>query len=152
VQAEIPTETLTLVGDGSQHEALVKLAKETGLKNVTFTGRVDNKEIYHYLDKADVILSTPIVDNMPVSLLEAMNAGLLVISSNVGGVPYMITNGRTGLLFDSNNDKELAEKMLWAINNQDNSKTIIQQAHQAVGEYRWDNVKEKLYTAYGIPS
>ncbi len=64
----------------------------------------------------------------------------------------MITNGRTGLLFDSNNDKELAEKMLWAINNQDNSKTIIQQAHQAVGEYRWDNVKEKLYTAYGIPS
>ncbi len=152
VQAEIPTATLTLVGDGSQHEALVKLAKETGLKNVTFTGRVDNKEIYHYLDKADVILSTPIVDNMPVSLLEAMNAGLLVISSNVGGVPYMITNGRTGLLFDSNNDKELAEKMLWAINNQDNSKTIIQQAHQAVGEYRWDNVKEKLYTAYGIPS
>lgn len=152
VQAEIPTATLTLVGDGSQHEALVKLAKETGLKNVTFTGRVDNKEIYHYLDKADIILSTPIVDNMPVSLLEAMNAGLLVISSNVGGVPYMITNGRTGLLFDSNNDKELAEKMLWAINNQDNSKTIIQQAHQAVGEYRWDNVKEKLYTAYGIPS
>ena len=152
VQATMPEATLTLVGDGEQHSELMSMAEEMALRNVTFTGRVNNSEIYKYLDKADVMLSSPKVDNMPVSLLEAMNSGLLVISSNVGGVPYMIDNGETGLLFDSDNDEELAKKMLWAISNQADAKTIIQQAHKAVGEYRWENVKEKLYTAYGIPS
>lgn len=148
----LPESTLTLVGDGSQHERLIQMAKEMGLKNVTFTGRVDNSEIYHYLAGADIMLSAPLVDNMPVSLLEAMNAGLLVISSHVGGVPYMIKNSNNGLLFESNNDTELAEKMIWAIQNQTIAKTIIMQARRTVDNYRWENIKDHLYTTYGIHS
>ena len=153
VQAELPEATLTLVGNGSEHEA-----QEMGLKNVSFTGRVDNKEIYRCLDKADVMLSAPKIDNMPVSLLEAMNAGLLVISSDVGGVPYMVKDYDldndnddgygTGLLFESDNDVELAEKMLWAVGNKTMTKTITMAAHKAVQQYRWGNIKDKLYTAY----
>lgn len=152
VQTHLPEATLTLVGDGSEHENLINQAKELNLKNVTFTGRVDNQEIYHYLDYADIFLSTPTVDNMPVSVLEAMNAGLLVISSSVGGVPYMIKNGNNGLLFDNNNHDELAQKMLWAIENSAIAMTIIQQAHRSVNQYRWENIKEKLYITYGISS
>ena len=104
ILTEIPEASLTLVGDGDLHEALIEMSEKMCLNNVTFTGRVDNNEIYHYLDRADIILSAPTVDNMPVSILEAMNAGLLVISSRVGGVPYMIKNGSNGLLFDSNDN------------------------------------------------
>lgn len=147
---ELPESTLTLVGEGSQHAVLIQMVKDMGLQNVTFTGKVDNQDIYHHLDQADILLSSPTVDNMPVSLLEAMNAGLLVISSNVGGVPYMIKNGNNGLLFDNNNHDELAQKMLWAIENQAIAMTFIQQAHQAVSSYRWENIKDKLYTTYGI--
>ncbi len=150
VQTELPESTLTLVGEGSQHAVLIQMVKDMGLQNVTFTGKVGNQAIYHHLDQADIFLSSPTVDNMPVSLLEAMNAGLLVISSNVGGVPYMIKNGNNGLLFDNNNHDELAQKMLWAIENQAIAMTIIQQAHQAVSSYRWENIKDKLYTTYGI--
>ena len=149
---EIPEASLTLVGDGSQHATLIQMAEDMGLRNVTFTGRVDNKEIYRYLDKADVMLSSPKVDNMPVSILEAMNASLLVISSRVGGVPYMIKDRVSGLLFESDNADELAENMLWAVRNQSIAKTIIQHAHKEVKRYQWGSVKEKLYTAYGIPS
>ena len=149
---ELPEATLTLVGTGSQHEQLVNMTKKMGIKNVTFTGRVDNKEIYRCLDRADIFLSAPTVDNMPVSVLEAMNAGLLVVSSRVGGVPYMVEDNNTGLLFESNNDAELAEKMIWAVRNQTITKTIIQQAHKAVQQYRWENVKDKLYTIYGLPA
>lgn len=144
--------TLTLVGDGSEHENLIQMAKDMGLKNVTFTGRVDNSEIYQYLNQSDIFLSAPTVDNMPVSVLEAMNAGLLVISSRVGGVPYMIKNGNNGLLFDSDDSDKLAELMLWAIENQALSKTIILQGHKAVNSYRWEHVKDKLYHTYGILS
>ena len=147
---ELPEAKLTLVGDGSQHRALMEMAKAMGLTNVTFTGRVDNREIYHYLNQADIFLSSPKVDNMPVSVLEAMNAGLLVISSRVGGVPYMVKNGSNGLLFDSDDSTKLAELMLWTIKNQAIAKTIIQKAHQEVIKYRWESVKAQLYTAYGI--
>ena len=123
-----------------------------GLTNVTFTGRVDNTEIYAYLDQSDIFLSSPTVDNMPVSVLEAMNAGLLVISSRVGGVPYMIRNGVNGLLFDSNDSNKLAELMLWSVENQAIAKAIIQQAHQSVRNYRWGSIKDKLYDAYGFSS
>ena len=98
------------------------------------------------------MLSSPTVDNMPVSLLEAMNAGLLVISSNVGGVPYMVKNNNTGLLFESDNSDELATKMLWAIENQSIAITITMQAHKDVARYRWENIKDQLYTVYGIRS
>lgn len=149
---ELPEATLILVGDGSQHEELVNMTKEMGLTNVTFTGRVDNTEIYAYLDQSDIFLSSPTIDNMPVSVLEAMNAGLLVISSRVGGVPYMIRNGVNGLLFDSNDSNKLAELMLWSVENQAISKAIIQQAHQSVRNYRWVSIKDKLYDAYGFSS
>ena len=152
VLTELPESTLTLVGDGTQHNELVEMAKEMGLTNVTFTGKVGNSDIYSYLHRADIFLSAPIVDNMPVSILEAMNAGLLVISSHVGGVPYMIKNGATGLLFDCDNHDELAQKMFWAIRNQTIARAIIQQAHRTIANYCWENVKNKLYQAYGIPS
>lgn len=150
VLTEFPESTLTLVGDGSQHEALMTMVQEMGLKNVRFTGRVDNSEIYHYLDQADVFLSAPAVDNMPVSILEAMNAGLLVISSNVGGVPYMVEDGKTGYLFPNNDSDTLAELMIKAVRQPSESIAIIHNAHQAVNAYRWDSIRQQLYTAYGI--
>lgn len=152
VQERLPEATLALVGHGSQHEALTQEVNGMGLRNVTFTGRVDNSEIYRQLDRADIMLSAPKVDNMPVSLLEAMNAGLLVISSRVGGVPYMIEDGKTGLLFDSDNADQLAERMLWATEHPAECLAIVRQAQQEVDHYQWINIKEKLYIAYGIPS
>lgn len=152
VQSIRPEATLTLVGGGSEHENLVRMAEELGLQNVTFTGRVANEDIYTYLDRADIMLSAPTVDNMPVSVLEAMNAGLLVISSKVGGVPYMVKNNNTGLLFDSDDSDALAGKMLWAVDNQTVARAIALQGHKAVSRYRWENIKEQLYETYGIHS
>lgn len=150
VQKVNPDATLTLVGDGSQHQRLMRQVETMGLQHVRFTGRVDNKEIYHYLDQADVILSAPTADNMPVSLLEAMSAGLLVIASRVGGVPYLIDENETGLLFSSNSDEELAERMLWAVSNENNNKVkeILIQANHKVCDYRWENVKVKILMVY----
>lgn len=150
VQTVISESTLTLVGSGTEHDKLIHQSQEMGLKNVTFTGRVDNSEIYRYLDQAEIMLSAPTVDNMPVSILEAMNAGLLIISSRVGGVPYMVQNGGNGLLFESNDSEQLAELMLWAIENQSLSKEMMTKAHKEVGRYRWESVKKQLYTSYGI--
>ena len=148
VQQHIPDASLTFVGDGTQHQKLIKMVKDMQLANVVVIGRVNNCEIYKYLDKADIFLSAPFVDNMPVSVLEAMNAGLLVISSNVGGVPYMVENGTNGLLFNPDDEKQFADLMLWAVSHQEESIQIIRNAHQEVSKYGWKDINVKIKQVY----
>ena len=178
-----PKATLDILGRGSQREELEIYVQEHRLSGVNFVGQVPNQQIYDYLAKADIMLSAPKIDNMPVSLLEAMNAGLLVISSRVGGVPYMINeairlegykairqekNGKaddtlpnrpiaqspdslkrpTGLLFESDNADDLAEKMQWALEHPEEVKQIIAQAQIDVLKYAWENVKPQLMKIY----
>lgn len=148
VKKQIPEATLTIVGDGPSRAKLEKKVADMGLLDVSFIGRVDNSEIYHYLDQADIMVSSPVIDNMPVSVLEGMNAGLLVISSNVGGIPYMIDDGVNGLLFESDNHEMLAEKMIEAAENSEQSKEMIWNARKRVNDYSWENIKDRLFEIY----
>lgn len=159
VQKEIPEASLDILGQGDQRSMLEEYVREHGLQHVQFVGQVPNTEIYDYLNKNDILLSAPRIDNMPVSLLEAMNAGLVVISSRVGGVPYMIREGYrgedtgywilgTGLLFESDNDEELAEKMLWAVRHPEECIAMTKAAHEGVKKYSWENVKSLLENIY----
>ena len=149
VKKQIPEATLTIVGDGPSREKLENKVADMELRDVSFIGRVDNSEIYHYLNQADIMVSSPVIDNMPVSVLEGMNAGLLVISSNVGGIPYMIDDGVNGLLFNAKNPESLAEKMILAVKNQDRTLSMIRMANQSLGKYTWESVKQKLLPLYG---
>ena len=148
VQKRIPDSTLTLVGDGSQHNTLKILAQEMGVNNICFTGRVANCDIYKQLDKADIMLSSPTVDNMPVSLLEAMNAGLLVISSNVGGVPFILKDRINGYLFESNDDKGLSTIMINAVMNWEQSKHIMATAYNDSLKYCWNSIRDSMIAIY----
>lgn len=150
VQSQLPEASLVLVGDGSQHGELVEMVKNMNLKNVVFTGRIDNNKIYDYLANADIFLSTPRIDNMPVSVLEAMNAGLLVISSRVGGIPYIIHEGETGLLFNENDDKALAVLMQWALSHQHDCIQIIHNAKHDVSKYNWEETGNKIKMLYAV--
>lgn len=170
-----PDATLDILGKGSLREELEQYVAKNHLLGVRFLGQVSNKQIYEYLANASIMLSAAKADNMPVSLLEAMNAGLLVISSRVGGMPYMIEeldramgNGQwaidketnrqspianrpkrpTGLLFESDNSDELAKKMLWALEHPVEVKTIITNAQAEVQKYSWNNVKQQLMKVY----
>lgn len=143
-----PNASLDILGQGSMRAELEHYVEQNHLTGVRFLGQVPNQAIYDYFEKATIILSAPKADNMPVSLMEAMNAGLLVISSRVGGVPYMIADGHTGLLFANDDSKQLAEKMLWALAHPKEVQTMIHNAQMDVQQYTWKNVREKLIKIY----
>ena len=145
-----PDATLDILGRGSQREELEAYVEEHQLTGVTFVGQVPNQQIYDYLANADVMLSAAKADNMPVSLLEAMNAGLLIIATKVGGVPYMVEDGKTGLLFESNNCNDLADQMMWVLEHSQEVNTIIHNAQTDVQKYSWDNVKQQLMKIYQL--
>jgi glycosyltransferase involved in cell wall biosynthesis len=64
------------------------------------------------LDSGDVYLNSPRIDNMPTSIIEAWAAGLPVISTSAGGIPYLVRDGETGLLVDPGDDRAMATAAL----------------------------------------
>lgn len=148
VKQQYPQCSLTILGQGPQREELEQMVQDLHILDVDFVGQVPNTEIMRYLSESDIMLSAPHVDNMPVSVLEAMNAGVLVISSRVGGVPYMIEEGKTGLFFTDDNADELAEKMIWAIEHPEERAAMVVRAQKDVQKYTWKNIRSQLLQLY----
>lgn len=99
---EFPGIHLTMIGhdrgDGSLQD-LQRLSKELQLEDqITLTGAVSKAEISDCLSKGDIFLNTSIIDNTPVTVLEAMACGLCIISTNVGGIPHLLSHDYNALL------------------------------------------------------
>ena len=148
VLEKYPDASLVLVGEGPQKSELMHYVQDHHLNNVTFVGQVPNTEISRYLDLADIMVTSSRFDNMPVSILEGFRSGLLVIASNVGGVPYMIEDGYNGLLFESEDHLQMAEKMITAIAFPNATLRMIENAYRSLDAYTWKSCREKLLTLY----
>jgi glycosyltransferase involved in cell wall biosynthesis len=95
-----PKAVLTMAGqDKGQLAAVVAEAERKRLSDaVSFPGFLSTSAKNNEFNSHDIFLNTNRVDNMPVSVLEAMAYGLPVVATNVGGLPYLLDDGQTGLL------------------------------------------------------
>ncbi|HTU47748.1 MAG TPA: glycosyltransferase family 4 protein [Bryobacteraceae bacterium] len=98
IQERYPDATLTIAHDGPLRKQLEQMASDLRLQNVKFIGSVSREQTPGVYNEADIYLTNPDIDNMPVSVLECFAAGLPIISTRVGGVPYILEHERTGLL------------------------------------------------------
>jgi glycosyltransferase involved in cell wall biosynthesis len=95
--------------DGSLGEFLREMT-DRGLEEcVTILGSVSKEEVPHILQRGDIFINTSNVDNAPVSVLEAMACGLCVVSTNVGGIPYMLDHEKDALLVPSGDAQAMAD-------------------------------------------
>jgi glycosyltransferase involved in cell wall biosynthesis len=105
IAARHPAARLVMVGpdkDGSLR-AVEQRATALGVRHrLELVGRVPKREIPAHLAAADVFLNTTNVDNTPLSVLEAMASGLCVVSTSVGGIPFLLRDGDTALLVPPN--------------------------------------------------
>ena len=107
---------LVLVGDGSERASLERLARELGLsENCRFVASQD--DVVPFLRCIDIFVLPSLVEALSNSLMEAMACGCAVIASRVGGNPELISDGTTGLLFESNNSDDLSHCLETLINN-----------------------------------
>ncbi len=112
IQARLPEAALVVAGFGGEEAPLRALAGELRLRHVTFVGRVRPEEMPSLYDAADVYLNSPNIDNMPNSIIEAYAAGLPVVTTDAGGIPYIVDHERTGLLVPRDDDAALAAAAL----------------------------------------
>lgn len=102
LRAYAPEATLTMIGPDKGDGSLARvrqLADELRLSDcVHIVPGVPKTEVPRWLDESDIFLNTPDIDNTPVSVLEAMACGLCVVSTDAGGLPYLLTDGEDALL------------------------------------------------------
>jgi L-malate glycosyltransferase len=148
IQKKLPDAKLIVAGFGTEEAKLKELAKTLNLANVEFIGKIPNEEMPKIYQKADIYLNTSIVDNMPLSFIEAFACGLPTISYSTGGISYIVENGKTGILVEQNDFESLANEAIKLLENQEFATQITLNAIKEVDKYSWENVKDKWANAY----
>ncbi|WP_432377738.1 glycosyltransferase family 4 protein [Duganella sp. P38] len=149
VLARHPGASLVVAGSGPEHEALQALAAQLGIAAaVHFTGRVSNAEMAGLYRAADIMLNPSLVDNMPNSVLEALASGVAVVSTNVGGVPYLVQHGETALLVPPADPPAMAAAMLRLLEEPALAGRLRAAGLQMVRQFTWQQVRPRLLAAY----
>ncbi|MEP6900848.1 MAG: glycosyltransferase family 4 protein [Actinomycetota bacterium] len=149
IQKRFAEAALLVAGFGSEAAKLKQLAKDLKLENVEFAGKISNEEMAQLYERADIYLNSSVVDNMPLSFIEAFAAGTPIVSYATGGIPYIVETGETGLLVEPKDFENLAQKAIFLLENQEFAKKIVAKAHTEVVKYSWENVQSdwlELYT------
>ena len=135
---------LCMVGpdkDGSLNRVKA-LAKQLGVaESVTFTGVLPKAQWHQLAENFDIFINTTNIDNMPVSIIEAMALGLPIISTNAGGLPYLTEDGVDGLLVPVNDEIKMAESIVSLLNNQEKAMELSVNAREKAEKFDWRTVK-----------
>lgn len=101
LRRDFPNLTLQMAGpdkDGSLSEVQAAINRRDVGAYVTVAGAIPKTQVPVFLDHSDVFLNTTTADNTPVSVIEAMACGLCVVTTHVGGIPYLLDHGKDSLL------------------------------------------------------
>ncbi len=111
-QLEEPKPRLDLVGIGRDESKLRVMAEELGLaKTVRFRGQLDREALGACLAGAKVLVLPSRSENFPLAVLEAMQVGLAIVATSVGGIPEAVSNGEEALLVSPDDPGALAEAL-----------------------------------------
>jgi glycosyltransferase involved in cell wall biosynthesis len=138
-RAHVPQIRLVIAGDGDERPALEACVMEVGLAGrVDFLGwRGDLPALYETMD---VFVLTSINEGTPVSLIEAMAAGVPVVASAVGGVPDVVEDGVTGVLIPPRQPEAVAAAIVEAVLHPERASLMAARARSSVRE-RFDSAR-----------
>ena len=150
IQRAVPHATLTVVGDGPLRAELHALAAELSLQHVTFTGAVPPERMPQLYDAASVYLNSPRIDNMPNSVIEAFACGLPVVTSDAGGIPYIVRDRDNGRMVAAGDDSALAAAALALLGDPAEALRLADAARaECLARYTWPAVRDRWLALYG---
>lgn len=146
LKQQYPDVQLTMVGpdvDGSMEKCKL-LSTELGVEQqITFTGKLSKEGWTKLAQEKDIFINTTNYDNLPVSVLEAMALGLPVVSTNVGGIPYIIEDKQNGLLVNPGEVREMADAIQQLMRNDELSASVSINAREYAEQFDWSIIKVK---------
>ncbi len=134
---------LMIVGAGEEETYLKNLVKEFNIEGfVSFIGQVPNVKVPEYTAIADIVV-LPSVSEGALNM-EMIASGLPIVATKVGGLPEFIKNGENGFLVEPKNPKDIAEKVLLILGNNQLREKMSKNNREKVKEYSWENVINEL--------
>ena len=104
------------------------------------TGGVSKNQVAEKLAAADIFLNTSRADNTPVSVIEAMACGLCIVSTNVGGIPFLLQHERNALLVNENDPSAMAAAVRRILTNADLSERLSRNARRDAEQFDWSAI------------
>ena len=149
LRKEFPDLVVSIAGSGPHRGALENLTAELHLAQVIrFTGRLDVAQIAALYAQADVVLNPSRADNTPTSLLEAAACGVPIVSTNVGGVPYLVEHGCSAWLIPPDAPELMAEALARVLNDADLRRKLRANGIELANSCSWSNVKRQWLELY----
>lgn len=149
VRRTLPSARLVIAGSGPERQALEDLAIELGVNEaVSFTGRVENENMASLYYSATLMVNPSLADNMPISVLEALASGVPVVSTNVGGVPFLVEHDKTALLFPPQDPAAMAAAILTVLNDPGKANRMKIAGTELASQFTWPKVSVRLLDVY----
>lgn len=143
---------LVIVGKGSKEMELKKLVKDLDIENkVEFVGRIPHDQVPKYLNMFDIYCAPSILDSesFGVAIVEAASCELPVIVTNVGGLPEVVEDEKTGYVVEPKNPEALAKKIIELIKNPTKRLEMGKAGREKVlNEYDWDKNVDYMIEIY----
>lgn len=152
VKEKIPYVRFVLAGTGSinDEQAIKQLINEKNvLENIVFPGWVRGEEKDKLLREADLFFLPSYNEGMPMSVLDAMGYGLPIVSTNVGGIPKIVINGRNGYVFDPADCEKMADCISNILNDTFLRNMLGKESYLIIeAQYSLDEHLKKIKTVY----
>ncbi len=148
IKTKIPEAKLLVAGSGSEEKLLKNLAVELQLLDIEFIGKIDQDLMPETYNQTDIYLNSSVVDNMPLSIIEAFSCGLAVATTNSGGIPFIVRDKFNGLIVEQNDFKSLAESAIQLVVNNSFVQELIENGRNEIKKYDMDLLQGSWVKCY----
>lgn len=137
------------IGGNGEIEHIKQLIKEYGIADIViFEGWVSGDKKIELLNKSDAYILPSYKEGLPISILEAMSYGMPIISTPVGGIPEIVSNGENGYLVEPGNKEDIYKAIISLLNDSDLRNRMGSVSLSRVGEHLPEYVEKQLETLY----
>jgi len=146
LKEKYPDAVLCMIGpflDDSYQETVALVKKYNLEDSVEFTGVLTKEDWHKKATEYDIFINTTNFDNTPISVIEAMALGLTIVSTNVGGMPYLIDHKLDGLLVDKENTNQMANAIIDVVEGK--YPTLSKKAREKAETFDWEVIKYKWF-------
>lgn len=143
VRRYVPAAQLRIVGDGPEHQPLIALAHELGISDVVmFLGAIPDPDLKAEYAHCDLFCLPSVQEGFGIVFLEAMAAGLPVVSTTAAAIPEVVRHGETGILVPPGDVSSIAGALLVLLGDPDRRRRYGQAGRERVAGYDWTRVTE----------
>jgi glycosyltransferase involved in cell wall biosynthesis len=150
VQKEYPEASLWIAGTGPEEGRLRGLVSAWNLARVQFLGEVSHTDLPAICDQRDIYVNASRVDNFPGALLEASAAGLVLVTTNAGGIPFIYQDNRTAFLVEVGDWQGIGAAIIRVLRNPSAALESTTAALAVAQGCDWGEVRKRLFAAYGF--